>query len=92
LYFLIISHFTLKRKWFRLFRNNCQVIQLETNFERLTASPETLAEFLKTVWSGKIQFDDLFCKGDCVEYDDLYTCPHEAECIEKWLNEPREGD
>ena len=56
-----------------------------TNFETITQSPEALAEFLKTIWSGKIQFDDLYCKNDCED-----NC-HEAACINNWLNSKSQG-
>ena len=59
-----------------------------TNFENITRSQEVLTEFLQAVWSGKIQFDNLFCTNDCVDDDD-FSCPHKAECIAKWLSQSK---
>ena len=53
-----------------------------TNFEKLTASPETLGAFLASIPTTGGPWDEAFHKafcGGCGQGDGEPTCPHQAE-------------
>ena len=53
-----------------------------TNFEKLTASPETLGAFLASIPTTGGPWDEAFHKafcGGCGQEDCEPTCPHQAE-------------
>ena len=54
-----------------------------TNYERITQSPDTLAEFLR---DANLDCADCPIQYYCIEGDDC------AETLTKWLNEPEESE
>lgn len=65
-----------------------------TNFEHITASPKSLAEFLQLVYNGIIEFDKLYCDecGNCLEDGGCKKDADELDCIMRYLNKPEQEE
>ncbi|WP_283608568.1 hypothetical protein [Faecalispora anaeroviscerum] len=61
----------------------------KTNFNRITESPESMAQFIQKVDNTDQPLNSLYCKGDCPEGG---NCPHELQCILTWLSQPTDKE
>lgn len=58
-----------------------------TRAERIRAlTDEEMAELI--LRGGVIDVDDKYCRSNCTEADDdMLFCPHQRECVLRWLHE-----
>ena len=64
----------------------CSLFEKQTNFDRITKSPEALAEFLGTWFVLPCELCEHFRDDKCTEKISERCCDG-AEAFEKWLNE-----
>ena len=66
--------------------DTCGFFEKQTNFDRITASPEALVEFLGTWFVLPCELCEHFRNDKCTAKISERHCD-EAEAFEKWLNE-----
>lgn len=66
--------------------DTCSLFEKQTNFDRITASPEALAKFLGTWFVLPCKLCEHFRNDKCTEKISKRHCD-DAEAFEKWLNE-----